>query len=244
MRPASKLPSFTLGLAVTSLILLPVAALGSRLQFFHFRIGLLLFTLAALLGLIAIAISALRTRRQASEEGRRTLSRAAMLALPAVMFFTLNLFAGAGAPLIHDISTDTVDPPQFEAALEQRSTGDNQPEYNADIAAQQRSAYPEIQTIHSQLPPAQAIARARAIAEDMGWEVYAYDAQRGHLEAVASTRWFGFRDDVVVRVRASETGSSVDLRSASRVGEGDLGANARRIRDFSQRFQSAEVITK
>jgi uncharacterized protein (DUF1499 family) len=70
----------------------------------------------------------------------------------------------------------------------------------------------------------------------MRWEVVAADAAAGRIEATATTPWFGFRDDIVVRIVPADGGSRVDVRSVSRVGKGDLGVNARRIREFLGRL--------
>jgi uncharacterized protein (DUF1499 family) len=86
-------------------------------------------------------------------------------------------------------------------------------------------------------PPAEAFARAAAAARASGWEITHLDEKSGALEAVATTRWFGFKDDIVVRVAAAGGGSRIDVRSRSRVGRSDLGANARRIQDFLGRLK-------
>jgi hypothetical protein len=85
--------------------------------------------------------------------------------------------------------------------------------------------------------PGEAFARASAAARDMGWEVAAADPAAGRIEAVATTFWFGFRDDVTVRVAPQEAGSRVEVRSKSRVGRGDAGTNARRVRDYLKRLE-------
>ena len=91
------------------------------------------------------------------------------------------------------------------------------------------------------MPPAQAFAKALAVAEAMGWEVVGRDAAGGRIEAVDSTKWFGFKDDIAIRVRAADAGSPnlsrVDIRSKSRVGRGDLGTNAQRIRAYVERLK-------
>lgn len=226
-------------LGVLSLVLLPLSALGTRFTPMPVRIGLLLFLLAALLGFAAICLGGLATRRQREPDSRRHLTYGAVMGLPAVLFFALNLFAGSDAPVIHDVTTAPDDPPQFVAALERRGPGDNRPEYNEAIAEQQRAAYPDLQSITTGLSPADALAKAQAVANELGWEIYAVDQQAGRIEAVDTTRWFGFKDDIVIRVRPIPIGSVVDLRSASRVGEGDLGTNARRIRKFMAAFTAA-----
>jgi uncharacterized protein (DUF1499 family) len=78
-----------------------------------------------------------------------------------------------------------------------------------------------------------AIDAARAL----DWEIVASDAPAGRIEATATTMWFGFKDDIVVRVRPEAGGGSrVDVRSVSRVGQSDVGANAKRIREFIRRL--------
>lgn len=125
-------------------------------------------------------------------------------------------------PYINDVTTDTEKPPQF-----------SQPKpYESHFAELQRLGYPELRALELAMPPAQALARARAAVQSLGWEIVAAEEAAGRIEAVATTRWFGFKDDIVVRVAPSAGGSRVDVRSRSRVGRSDLGANARRIQDF------------
>ena len=97
----------------------------------------------------------------------------------------------------------------------------------------QRQAYPDIRPIALAAPPAEAFARALDAAKRMGWEIVVADAGTGHIEATATTPWFGFRDDVVVRVTPAAAGSRIDVRSVSRVGKGDLGTNAARVRRYA-----------
>jgi uncharacterized protein (DUF1499 family) len=90
------------------------------------------------------------------------------------------------------------------------------------------------------VPPAQAFARARAAAQARGWEIVAADESAGRIEALATTRWFGFKDDIVIRVAAAGGGSRIDMRSKSRVGRSDLGANAKRIQDFLTEMRAGQ----
>jgi uncharacterized protein (DUF1499 family) len=101
----------------------------------------------------------------------------------------------------------------------------------------QAKAYPRIQPLEVEAPPAQAFAAALAMAREMGWEVVAEDAKAGTLAAVATTFWFGFKDDVEVRVTPRGKGSRIDVRSKSRVGRGDAGANASRVRSYLERLR-------
>ncbi len=88
------------------------------------------------------------------------------------------------------------------------------------------------------MPPAEAFKRVERVATALGWEIVARVPADGRLEAVVTSPWFGFRDDVVVRVRPQGTGSRVDIRSKSRNGEADLGGNVDRVRAFLARLKS------
>ncbi|MFT5577160.1 MAG: hypothetical protein ACI89D_002694 [Bermanella sp.] len=234
--PVSRIAKTNTILGILSLGLLPVSALGTQLGLFHFRIGLLLFLLAALIGLVVVVIAALRTRKQSDEPSRRQLSRTALLALPAIAAFGFTALSGGDAPLIHNVTTAPDKPPQFIVASAKRGSDANPLSYSAETAKLQKAGYPELRTLNSSLTPALAFKRALTLCEELGWEVYFQDESMGHIEAVATTRWFNFKDDIVVRVQASATGSAIDLRSVSRVGKGDLGANARRIEKFISVF--------
>jgi uncharacterized protein (DUF1499 family) len=102
----------------------------------------------------------------------------------------------------------------------------------AALAAQQRAGYPDLGPARFAASPDRVLARAVDVARGLGWEIVATEPAEGRLEATDRTRRFGFRDDVVVRVRPDGAGSRVDVRSVSRVGRSDLGTNARRIRAF------------
>jgi uncharacterized protein (DUF1499 family) len=136
-------------------------------------------------------------------------------------------------PAIHDITTDPDDPPRFVAVLPLRKDAANSADYGGPgIAAQQRAAYPDLVPLLLPVPAQKAFALALHAAETMGWELVAADAGEGRIEATDRTFWFGFKDDVVVRIRARGDQSLVDIRSLSRVGKSDVGANATRIRNY------------
>ena len=94
-----------------------------------------------------------------------------------------------------------------------------------------------MQSLLTPLPLEEAFNRALQIAAEMGWEVYRQDLNAGAIEAVDTTAIMSFKDDIIIRVRSNAQGTLVDLRSVSRVGEGDLGANAKRIQAFLEAFQ-------
>ena len=142
-------------------------------------------------------------------------------------------------PPIHDITTDTARPPQFDAILPLRRSAPNRSAYGGpEVARAQASAYPDIQPLRYPAPPARVFAAARAVAEAMGWRIVAAARESGRIKATATTFWFGFKDDVVVRIRGVADGTRVDIRSVSRNGVSDLGKNAKRIRQFRERLTS------
>jgi uncharacterized protein (DUF1499 family) len=178
---------------------------------------------AVVFGLLALVLGGARTRAAIG-----TVVAVGVFAVP----WTLRRSAQA-VPPIHDITTDTDDPPRFVGVLARRAGAANPPEYaGAETAAQQKQAYPDLLPIAVPEPPERAFERARAAAESLGWEIVAAEPSEGRLEATATTRWFGFEDDIVVRIRPGPAGSVVDVRSKSRVGRSDVGANAARIRAF------------
>jgi len=168
----------------------------------------------------------------------------------AVVGLLLGVIA-AGMPLksintarhspIHDVSTDRDNPPQFVAVLPLRAAAKaaNSTDYDAKTAELQKETYPDIGPLHLDVPPAQAFDRAAAAAKGMNWDVIITDPAQGRIEATATTFWFGFKDDVVVRVAVDGTGSRVDVRSLSRIGKSDVGANAKRIRDYLAKVKVA-----
>lgn len=135
-------------------------------------------------------------------------------------------------PPIHDVTTDTVTPPVFEAVVPLRE-GANPLTYTDAKAEAQRAGYPDLGPLVLAAPPDEVYARALALVRARGWDVAAEDARERRIEATATTRWFRFKDDVLVRVAAlPDGGSRVDMRSVSRIGRSDAGTNARRIREF------------
>lgn len=238
--PVSRIAKTSSVLGILSLLLLPVSALGTQFGVFHFRIGLLLFLAAAIIGLVVIVIAALRTRRQPDEASRKQLSRSALLALPAIAAFGFTALSGGGAPLIHNVTTNPDNPPAFVAAASRRGGESNPLTYTEETAALQKAGYPDLKTLYTPLSPDQAFARALSVCNLLGWEVYHEDKNAGQIEAVASTRWFNFKDDIAIRLQAGDSGTAIDLRSVSRVGKGDLGANARRIQKFIALFAESD----
>lgn len=141
-------------------------------------------------------------------------------------------------PAINDITTDTANPPPLVATAQLRRGAPNPPAYPKESAALQRAAFPDIEPVVLAVPPAEAFKRADRAAMALDWDIVARVPADGRLEAIATSPWFGFRDDIVVRIRAQGTGSRIDIRSKSRIGESDLGGNAERVRAFIARLKS------
>jgi uncharacterized protein (DUF1499 family) len=156
------------------------------------------------------------------------------IALTAVIVPSYWKATAARLPRIHDISTDTVNPPGFVALLPLRKNAANSPEYGgAEVAAKQYEAYPDIHPIVLSLSSVQAFDKSLDVARKLNWEIVAAVPKEGRIEAIDTTFWFGFKDDIVIRITSvEERRSVVDIRSVSRVGVSDVGTNAARIRSF------------
>lgn len=149
-------------------------------------------------------------------------------------------------PLIHDITTDTQNPPEFVAIAPLRVDASNPVSYDPAISAQQKEAYPDITTIEISAECEDVFPASIKSIEKLGWELVAADEASGRIEATESTAWFGFKDDVVIRIAPFGLKTLVDVRSKSRIGKSDLGANAKRIRKFRdtllQQFGATEEL--
>ncbi len=201
-------------------LLIQVGALSGLVGFRLFGVGLLL-------GLVALVVGGvgLWTTRAASGRGGRSQALAgAGMGVAALAVVLVSAGSGLGVPPINDITTSPDDPPVFrDASLTYGGE---------DFARQQRAAYPDLEPIRLDAPPPRAFEEAARAAEGLGWEVVHRDAAGGVIEATETTRIFRFVDDVVIRIRPAGAGSVLDVRSKSREGRGDLGANAARIRAF------------
>lgn len=147
-------------------------------------------------------------------------------------------------PFIHDVTTDTQDVPVFtDAILSERASveGVNTVDYIGKTAGKdkvlvsvlQSQAYPDIRPLILADDSSVVFGEAKAAVKQLGWAIKSEDVNSGIIEATDTTFWYGFKDDVIIRIRAGEGGGSVvDVRSISRIGGSDIGANADRIRKF------------
>ena len=148
-----------------------------------------------------------------------------ILSLPVAGLGAAFEIAARTTPPINDISTDTEDPPVFWFTA-------TPSDYPAQNAESQRAAYPDVRPLDLSLPVDDAFAAALALVEERGWEVLSADPAESQIEAIARSRLFGFEDEVAIRVTETETGARIDMRSRSRLGQIDRGANARRIEAY------------
>lgn len=230
-----------LALAVLAFVLLLASGPGTRAEAWSWQTGIAMMRwatyvgiaagLGALILLVTLAIPAFRTHAWLP---MTALVLAAIAVAPPLML----LSKAKAVPRIHDISTDLADPPAFVALLEARNASPNGAAHGgAQVAEDQRKGYPDIKPLLVNAPPPETAQKAIDAARSLGWYVAAADAAAGRLEATDTTFFFGFKDDIVVRIRPEGTGSRVDVRSASRVGLSDLGANAARVRKFLAKVQ-------
>ncbi len=228
-------------IATTAGLLGLLASFGSRWGWWHFRIGfimLLAVVLGALVALVLSVIGLISSRPGGSRRGARWAILGLLMSLVVLALPVKLVVDGLTLPPINDITTDTENPPSFIALLPHRQNADNPAEYRgAEVAAQQRQAYPKVRPELLTVPPAQAFERAHKAAKDMGWEIVEANPNDGRIEAIATTFWFGFKDDVVVRISPANEGSRIDVRSVSRVGTSDVGVNASRIEEYLSRVR-------
>lgn len=140
-------------------------------------------------------------------------------------------------PLTNDVSTDVWDPPKFIAVIGERGM-EGISAYTDQKRELQQEGYPDLTTLHVPLNTEESFHLASEIIRRFEWELVSSDPEAGILEATDTTFWFGFKDDIVIRIRASNTGSLIDVRSSSRKGVSDLGMNAQRVRKFLIEFES------
>jgi uncharacterized protein (DUF1499 family) len=225
-----------MALVLASAVMALLAGLGVRWHWWPFYAGFAILrwsVYGALAGMVVSVVGLLRSLRV----GRRRSLPLAVLALllgvaVAAVPARMALQARSSAR-INDITTDTERPPPFVALLPLRGSAPVPSAYpGEDAAALQRRAYPDIQPARFTDPPERVMAVVEAVAHDLDWNVVASVPAEGRLEATATTYWFGFTDDIVVRVQSQDGVTRVDIRSTSRVGRSDLGTNARRIRRF------------
>ena len=142
-------------------------------------------------------------------------------------------------PPIHDVTTDLDNPPAFDAVVPLRANAVNSLERSPELTRLQRAGYPDLAPMTVPIPRKQAFDKALAVAQAQGWQIVTADKSSGRIEATDTTRSFGFKDDIVVRLTAWGSGTRVDVRSVSRIGRSDVGTNASRIRRYLDRLRAS-----
>lgn len=230
------LAQFCLCLAVGLSLASVMSGFGTRWKWWEFRTGLAILRWTAY-GEIAVAVISLSclVLPAARRSGKVLvlLLAALVISLAAASVPVRMWMVVRSVPMIHDITTDTDNPPQFDAVLKLRKGALNSAVYSGqEIAEQQHKAYPDIGPLILDLSPAQAFERSLTAAKKLGWTIISRNEEKGLIEATDTTFWFGFTDDVVIRISPQEKGCRIDLRSLSRVGKSDVGTNAKRVREF------------
>ncbi len=222
-------------LGILAVVAVAFGAAAASFEWIPGFVGFRIFLLGLLLGLVTLVLAIvglLRTRAGSSRTGRgRAAIGAGIGGVLTVLLFVLAA-PGRNLPPINDITTDLSDPPAFEASAQLPANRSRDMSHPGEaFAAQQRKGYPDLAPLERPTPPAETFAAVLAAVESLGWTVVAQDPARGRIEAWEETSFFHLVDDVVIRIRPGPGGgSTIDVRSKSRDGRGDIGANAARIR--------------
>lgn len=231
----SKLAWAALVLAVVPALAVLAAGYGHRTGSVSFQTGFAVLrwavwisTAGAVLGIVALLRSFAGGRGRGWGAGLVALIvGAGFVAVPAYYWFVVL----PSVPRIHDISTDTENPPAFVAIVPLRMGYPNPAPYDgAEAAALQKKAYPDLVPLRVAKPPAEAFPAAMDTAEALGFQIVNASAQDGRIEASQRSLFFGFIDDIVIRLQPDGAGTRIDVRSKSREGRSDFGVNAARVR--------------
>jgi uncharacterized protein (DUF1499 family) len=238
------MPFLGLALAAIAVALLAAGPIGWRAGWLDYRFALqTLMPWAGYFGASALVVSVaslLLTRRRT--EWRRVVVAVIAFTAGGLVAYVPWHYDSMRQTVsrINDITTDTQNPPGFVAVAPPRAAEHANPAYQSEaFAEQQKRAYPDVVPLVLAYPPAAAFNIALDTARAMGWRIAATDNQAGRIEASDRSRWFGFTDDIVIRVAASGSGSRVDVRSSARLGRGDFGVNAARVRAYLAALRAA-----
>lgn len=227
-------PLIGLGVAALALVVLGIAGPAYRLGA-SLPTAFAIMQWAEYIGIAAVLIaigSAIYSYRGRKWAGTLVSVLALVIGLTAIAIPLSWQRSAQRLPSIHDITTDLDNPPAFQSILEKRADAPNTLDRTPQLSLLQREGYPDLAPVTLSTPPPATFDRALAVAQSQGWEIVTADKSSGRIEATDTTRWFGFTDDVVVRLTPWGTGTRVDVRSTARTGTGDLGRNASRIRRF------------
>lgn len=213
---------------------------GYQWGWWEFRLGFQMIpwgTGAAVVGGILAAIGFFRYKGEGTNFKAAGITGMALALIALINIGYWYNEVQQGYPPIHDITTDTVNPPEFVAIVPLRKGSPNPVPYAGEETAQaQKEYYEGLETLTVSMEYDAAYDRALETAREMPWKIVGENREEGRIEAYEKLAWFGFIDDVVIRVDTTENGSKIDVRSKSRIGRGDLGVNAKRIKAYLQRY--------
>ncbi|MDA1331336.1 MAG: DUF1499 domain-containing protein [Proteobacteria bacterium] len=213
------------------------SGLGYRLGLWHFRTGFKILTWSAFLsGAVLIILLAGMFFIQSKTRMDSFVGFLGLIICLVMVYVPYSWKRMLDAhPYIHDITTDTLNPPDFVVVRSLRNAEHHSTDYDGlEVAEQQKKAYPELKTLVVDAQAENVRLEAVDVLMKMGLEIVSSEADSGRIEATATTFLYGFKDDVVVRIVEDERGSMrIDVRSKSRVGKNDFGQNAKRIRQFT-----------
>lgn len=235
--------ALTIASGFTALFLLAIAGPSYRLEWFDLGQAFTLLRWAFVLGVASvILVLGYSLWRRPGRKLATVLAFSALAGLCAAYIPLSQMQSARSVPAIHDISTDLHNPPEFVDVIPLRADAPNPHEYaGEETAEQQREAYPDLQPLMLNAELEQVYHAAREVVAALNWDLVAsvQDTESARIEATDTTFWFGFKDDVVIRLESIETGTRVDMRSKSRVGRSDVGKNAERIREFTRALNRA-----
>jgi uncharacterized protein (DUF1499 family) len=240
-------------LAWFALVVTALSVLLIRFGRIDYQPGFVALGFGLVIALVAVGLSLVAFIR-IWQEGRRGLGGAIRGLVLAALVLGYPAYMGLKAvtlPAITDVSTDTDDPPAFSrsrAALEARN-GRIPPDASPEQRELQREAYVQIAPLTLDIPPEDAFPLVRKAAENLGWQIIEAvppggRTGAGRLEAVDRTFLLKIPEDITVRVRPRADGTRIDIRSASRLGDHDLGTNAKRIRAFLEEASNLALAVK
>ena len=229
-RPLSRVAIASLLLAVLTIVVVLMSSVGFRMEWWGYGSSVKILRVAAFVGVTAAVLSFLGIYRAWPGRARRGLVASILALLIVGPTLVMPLYWGyskSTLPPIQDISTDLENPPEFWDAPTSRIYPGQK------VAEQQRKAYPDIQPVFITGPMEQVFGHVLRLVQSRQWNLVAAALDEGRIEATVTTFWYGFKDDVVIRLTEVEAGIRVDMRSTSRFGSGgDGGTNANRIRAF------------
>jgi uncharacterized protein (DUF1499 family) len=206
--------------------------------YLSFRIMLIAIVMGIFLGILALIIAIISIFTKSHIVWSSVITVFTIGMLPPLVTVIMMGKDAINKPLIHDITTDINTPPEYQEVKNLRKPGDNPPDYTHDkTATSQVAAYPDIKPLITSLNVEDALMEATQVVKDLQWELVNLDYEKGTIEAYDTSKLFGFVDDIIIRVQSDDGGSRIDIRSSSRVGKGDLGKNAERIRMFIKSFR-------